>query len=605
MSATNRTFRALSRSSLATGLVVAFALSACDSPSTAPGALASIIVTPNVSLGINTTQQFVAVGKDVNGRIISISPTWSVVLGGGAISSAGLFTAGTVAGPFGATVKATSGTVSGTATVTVLAGALSSISVTPSPDTLVINATRQFAAVGKDVGGNVVSITPTWSVAAGGGAVSSAGLFTAGATAGLFANTVVATSGAVSGNASVVVIAGALSAITIAPSPASLAINGTQQFTAVGKDAGNNTVAVTPVWSVVASGGSISSTGLFTAGSTAGSFVNTVRAASGLVSATATVNVTVGGLASITVTPSQVVLAAGGTQQYAAVGKDAGNNVVAITPVWSVAASGGSISVAGLFTAGTVAGTFTNTVRATSGSISGTATVSVSSGNQLAPVDLGAAGNYVILAKSAISNVPTSAITGDLGVSPAAASFITGFSLSLAAGDPFSTSSQVTGKVYAADYDVPTPTNLTTAVSNMETAYTDAAGRVTPDFTELASGAIGGLTMPAGLYKWSNTVTISSDVTLNGSATDVWIFQIAGGITQASATRVNLTGGALPKNVFWQVFGVVEIGTTAHMQGIILSQTSITLATGATANGRLLAQTAVSLAGNTVVKPAP
>jgi hypothetical protein len=122
------------------------------------------------------------------------------------------------------------------------------------------------------------------------------------------------------------------------------------------------------------------------------------------------------------------------------------------------------------------------------------------------------------------------------------------------------------------------------------------------DYTELASGAIGGLTLPAGLYKWSNTVTITSDVTLNGSATDVWIFQIAGGITQASATNVLLTGGALAKNVFWQAFGVVSIGTTAHMEGQVLAQTSITLATGASANGRLLAQTAVTLAGNTVVK---
>ena len=136
----------------------------------------------------------------------------------------------------------------------------------------------------------------------------------------------------------------------------------------------------------------------------------------------------------------------------------------------------------------------------------------------------------------------------------------------------------------------------------MQTAYTDAAGRPTPDHTELASGSIGGLTLPAGLYKWSNTVTIPTDVTLDGGPNDVWIFQIAGGITQASAARVILTGGALAQHVFWQVFGVVDIGTTAHMEGVVLSQTSITLKTGASANGRLLAQTAVTLAGNTIVQ---
>jgi hypothetical protein len=226
----------------------------------------------------------------------------------------------------------------------------------------------------------------------------------------------------------------------------------------------------------------------------------------------------------------------------------------------------------------------------------------VTGGHGPAPVALGTAATYVILSKSATSNVPTSAITGNIGLSPAAASFITGFALTLPAGGASSTSPQVTGSVYASDYASPTPANLTTAIGDMQTAYVDAAGRPTPDHTELAAGNIGGLTLPAGLYKWSNTVTIPTDVTLNGGANDVWIFQIAGGITQASAAKVILTGGALAQNIFWQAVGVVDIGTTAHMEGEILSQTSITLHTGASANGRLLAQTAVTLAGNTIVQ---
>jgi len=219
-----------------------------------------------------------------------------------------------------------------------------------------------------------------------------------------------------------------------------------------------------------------------------------------------------------------------------------------------------------------------------------------------APVALGSAGTYVILAKSATSNVPTSAITGDIGLSPAAASFITGFALTLPSGGASSTSAQVTGNVYASDYASPTPSNLTTAIGDMQTAYVDAAGRTTPDHTELAAGNLGGLTLPPGLYKWSNTVTIPTDVTLSGGANDVWIFQIAGGITQSSAAKVILSGGALAHNVFWQVVGVADIGTTAHMEGIVMSQTSITLKSGASANGRLFAQTSVTLAGNTVVQ---
>lgn len=220
-----------------------------------------------------------------------------------------------------------------------------------------------------------------------------------------------------------------------------------------------------------------------------------------------------------------------------------------------------------------------------------------------APVQLGGAGTFVILAKSGISNVPTSALTGNLGLSPASAASITGLGLTLPSGGAASTSAQVTGNIYASDYATPTPSNLTTAVSDMQTAYVDAAGRTTPDFTELAAGNLSGLTLPPGLYKWSNSVLIPTDLTLKGGAGDVWIFQIAGGITQAAAAKVVLTGGALARNVFWQVFGVVDIGTTAHMEGAVLSQTSITLKTGASANGRLLAQTAVTLAGNTVVQP--
>lgn len=221
-----------------------------------------------------------------------------------------------------------------------------------------------------------------------------------------------------------------------------------------------------------------------------------------------------------------------------------------------------------------------------------------------APVSLGTAGSFVILAKSGISTVPTSAITGDIGVSPITSSAITGFALDLTAGSAFATSTQVTGKVYAPDYATPTPANLTTAIGDMETAYTDAAGRTIPDFIELGAGQIGGLTLVPGLYKWGTDVLISSDVTLSGGPNDVWIFQIAGKITQANGTKVFLAGGALAKNIFWQSFGEISLGTTSHFEGIILAQTSISLATGASINGRLLAQTAVTLDSSTVTTPA-
>lgn len=220
--------------------------------------------------------------------------------------------------------------------------------------------------------------------------------------------------------------------------------------------------------------------------------------------------------------------------------------------------------------------------------------------SNLAMVNLGGSGNFAILAKTAINNSSTSALVGDLGLSPAATSYITGLALVNATG--YATSAQVTGNVYAADMASPTPVILTVAVNDMITAYNDAAGRPTPDFLELGTGNIGGQTLSAGLYKWTSTVTIPNDVTLSGSTDDVWIFQIAGDLNQSSATNITLTGGAQAKNIFWQVAGEAAIGANAHFEGNILSMTGITFLTGASLNGRALAQTAVVLDANAITK---
>ena len=219
-----------------------------------------------------------------------------------------------------------------------------------------------------------------------------------------------------------------------------------------------------------------------------------------------------------------------------------------------------------------------------------------------APVELGNAGNFVILSKAGISSVPASDIVGDIGVSPAAATYITGFSLIADPSNEFSSSSQVIGDVYAADYAVPTLAYMTDAICDMELAFTDAAGRAS-DVTELGAGDIGGMTLRPGVYKWGTGVLIPSEVTLRGRANDVWIFEVTQDLTVANAVSVHLAGGALPQNVFWQVSGFVSLGTTSHMEGIVLTQTEARLATGASINGRLLAQTAVTLDAATVVEP--
>ena len=222
--------------------------------------------------------------------------------------------------------------------------------------------------------------------------------------------------------------------------------------------------------------------------------------------------------------------------------------------------------------------------------VTGAATTST-----LLPVNLGAAGSFAVLSKSGVSNIPNSKITGDVGTSPITGAAITGL-----------TCAEVTGTIYSVDAAGPLPCRvtapsfLTTAISNMETAYTDAAGRTNPSAVNLGAGNIGGMTLAPGLYKWTSNLGISKDVTLAGAANQVWIFQIAGTLNQAAATKVILSGGAQAKNIFWQTAGGVIIGTTAHSEGTILTKTNIAMNTGASSNGQLLAQTAITLQKNVV-----
>ena len=217
-------------------------------------------------------------------------------------------------------------------------------------------------------------------------------------------------------------------------------------------------------------------------------------------------------------------------------------------------------------------------------------------------VDLGTAGDYRILTKTGISTVPDSVITGDIAVSPIAATAMTGFDLILDSGGTFSKSTQITGKAYAANYATPTPAILTTAVSNMETAFTDAAGRVNADAARinLGAGEIGGQTLTPGIYTFGSNVDINSDVTFHGSGTDIFIIQMTGNLMLAEGKKVTLTGGALPENIFWQVAGNVKVRAGATMKGILLVKTDVTFITGSTLNGRVLAQTACVLQKATI-----
>ena len=166
----------------------------------------------------------------------------------------------------------------------------------------------------------------------------------------------------------------------------------------------------------------------------------------------------------------------------------------------------------------------------------------------------------------------------------------------------------MTGKIYSVDdagpppCSIKAPAKLTRAVHDMQTAYTDAAGR-SATIHELGAGNIGGLTLAPGVYSWSTNVTIPTNVALKGGSHAVWIFQISKNLIVSSGKAVVLRGHAQAQNVFWQVAGKVALGTTSHLEGIILSKTLIAMKTGASINGRLLAQTAVTLQMNKVTVP--
>jgi len=224
-------------------------------------------------------------------------------------------------------------------------------------------------------------------------------------------------------------------------------------------------------------------------------------------------------------------------------------------------------------------------------------------------VNLGTAGDFAILTKAGVTTTGVTSISGNVGTSPIAATAITGFGLIMDSTNLYSTSSLVVGdgKIYAASYTSPTPSKMTTAISDMETAFTDAAGRLDPDYTELDAGDIEGKTLEAGLYKWGSNVHFTSSLTFDGNSTDgtpsddVWILQIAQNLEVGNGAKVVLSNGAKWENIYWQVSGAATFGPTSHVEGVFLVKEAIIFMTGSSMNGAALAQTAVTLDTVTIV----
>ncbi|KAJ7269080.1 hypothetical protein C8J57DRAFT_329927 [Mycena rebaudengoi] len=240
------------------------------------------------------------------------------------------------------------------------------------------------------------------------------------------------------------------------------------------------------------------------------------------------------------------------------------------------------------------------------------ATIGCSLAARPAPVVLGSAKTFAILANTRVFNTPTSAITGDVGVASGNASSLSNFGLVRDASQQFSSSAQVNGRVMVGTDEAPTPQLLAGAAVDMQAAFTDAMGRPGADFVGLQNGRIVGANLVPGIYKWKTAVTIAGDITLTGSSTDTWIFQISSSFNQETNRRITLAGGALPQNVVWAIAGIVTIGANTLLQGNILATGNVEVGANAVHNGCIYALTTVELnmatiscPGAVVVPPPP
>lgn len=571
--------------------------------------LVSISITPGTAtVPINGVQAFTATAmyndgsvRDVTSYAVWASGTTSV---GTVVQSTGVVT-GLSSGSTQLTASF-GGKTSG-ASLTVTPATLVSVTVTPTAATLPIASTQMLTAKATYSDGAVLDVTNSAVWGSSAPLVASVSANT-GVVTGISSGVAVVTAalGGKSGSATLTVPAVTLSAIAVSPALATAKPGDSKNFvaTATYSDGSTANLTIGAAWTsstpLVAT--VVSNTGVASALS-AGSTI--ITASANGKSGSATLTVTAVTLSSISVSPASATAQPGDSKNFVATGtySDGSTSNLTTTAAWTsatplVATVFSNTGVASALSAGSTL------ITASVNGKSGSATLTVTPAVGRAGVGLGSSGNFVALAKTGISTTGTTAIVGDIGVSPAAASLITGFGLIADATNTFATSSLVTGKVYAANYAAPTPTYMTTAIGDMQAAFSDAAGRTLPDFTELGAGNISGMTLIPGLYKWGTGVLVTGvGVTLSGGPNDVWIFQVAQDLTISNSAMIILSGGAQAKNVYWQVSGKATLGTAANFSGVLMSQTLISVGTGAVVNGRLMAQSAITLDAARITAP--
>lgn len=532
----------------------------------APVTLTGMSLNPGtISLQTGATQQFSVSGTWSDGGIAS--PVVSYSATGGAVTVGGLYTAGTTPGAYRVIAVHAGGSLSDTSSVTVQAppaATLTSLSMTPASVSLQVGAVQQFtvAATWSDGGTSVPAVTYT----ATGGTVSGSGSYTAGATPGSFRVIVASSSRADTSTVTVVAPpAATLNSLVLTPASVSLSAGATRQFNVAATWSDGGT-AVPPV-TYSATGGTISTGGLFTAGSTAGAFVVIVSHNGGSLADTSAVTVIVPvTLTALVMTPATVSLNTGTTQQFSVVANwsDGGTTV----PTLSYTASGGTVSAGGLYTAGSTAGSFRLIVSANGWADTSAVTISVPAATLTALV---LTPSSVTLNTNTLHQFSVSATWSDGGTTVPAVTFS-------ATGGSVIPNGQYTAGTTAGTFRVIVSANGradTSAVTITAPAVTISSIALTPGSVSLATDAT---------QQYSATATMS-DGSTQSNPTLTWT-ATGGTIDGSRLYRAGSTGGtfrvvAISTNGRADTSLVTLTSPTATVSSVSVTPGSISLNTGA------------------------
>jgi hypothetical protein len=617
--------------------------------------LVSIQVTPPAqSIANGTTQQFMATGiySDFTKRDLTQSVTWST-----APLASPVATISNAAGTKGVATALAIGTTtitatdsatgkSGTATLTVTAATLSSIGVTPAVASIAFGTTQKFIATGlfSDHTTQDLTTSVTWSssdtvVATISNAAGLNGLATSKATGGPITITATDPASGKAGTAKLTVTAAVLSSIAVTPATAGIALGTTQQYVATGifTDLTRQDLTASVTWissntGVATISNAIGFNGLATSKATGGPITITATDPTTGKAGTAQLTVTAAVLSSIAVSPASASIGLGTTQQFIATGtySDTTTQVLTSAVTWSssdtaVATISNAAGSNGLATSLSIGGPITITATDPATLKAGTAKLTV-----VAPPILGAAapfGGFGGGAGMTNQGILTVINGGDIGTT-GASTLITGFHDST--GDEYTQTplniGDVKGRIYT---HAPPPViykpggpyggnAVTAAIADAAAAdalkaFNYLAGL--PGGAFAGAGELGGLTLTAGTYTSATTFKLTTgDLTLSGTANDVFVFQVGSGLTVGSPgvpRNVNLIGGVLAKNVYWVVGSAARIEDNCNMVGTIIAKAGVTISTAGqlattTLNGRALGLNASVTLVNTVINvPAP